>query len=493
MKLLATFLAGLVLGVGGSNLSTIEQTNATLSAAAFFTDIRGTEYFDADGSVREMVAKGIIKGYDDGRFGGGDFVTRGQAVVMLTRYHHNVIKPLQRKVDFLLKHLDLGECGNGIKDVGEQCDDGNRDDGDGCSSECLKEQKPRPIPVPSGKCAPCENRCLPLERVFTMDCKPTTEEFECVYEDGKCHRIPGVGGEGKPQCPEGQEPEWFCTNSIPPHCSWTCSETPQVCPQDAKLCPDGSAVGRNSELNCAFDPCPSPNVSCDEKEQELADTFRSSRACRTADDCAVLVRGCSPYLTCGKPVNKASLGTVKEAIADYIRACLEEELRMCAMCVQRGAVCDKGFCRLDPPDAPVCGNGICEAGEEDVSDPGGCGPNADPRCLGPPASYREGTCPEDCFVPEKVCATYYRFDGPKEHCAKCGDGRCDAMENCISSNCTEEVCTDDCGPLYCPNDCEDCAYQACLDAMSPGESCEGPEIAVSCADPRCNVGSCVVE
>ena len=41
---------------------------------------------------------------------------------------------------------------------------------------------------------------------------------------------------------------------------------------------------------------------------------------------------------------------------------------------------------------PVCGNNICE--EDEANIPGGCGPNADPRCLGPPS--RNGTCPQDC-------------------------------------------------------------------------------------------------
>ncbi|PIN90330.1 hypothetical protein COU57_03825 [Candidatus Pacearchaeota archaeon CG10_big_fil_rev_8_21_14_0_10_32_14] len=41
---------------------------------------------------------------------------------------------------------------------------------------------------------------------------------------------------------------------------------------------------------------------------------------------------------------------------------------------------------------PVCGNGICEINE--ANDPGGCGPNADPGCLGSPAKL--GTCSRDC-------------------------------------------------------------------------------------------------
>ena len=30
-------------------------------------------------------------------------------------------------------------CGNGVPEAGEECDDGNNDDGDGCSADCLLE------------------------------------------------------------------------------------------------------------------------------------------------------------------------------------------------------------------------------------------------------------------------------------------------------------------------------------------------------------------
>lgn len=34
----------------------------------------------------------------------------------------------------------------------------------------------------------------------------------------------------------------------------------KACTMEAKLCPDGSAVGRNAEKNCEFDPCPVPQL-----------------------------------------------------------------------------------------------------------------------------------------------------------------------------------------------------------------------------------------
>src|SRR5688572_27616675 len=32
-----------------------------------------------------------------------------------------------------------GDCGNGVVEDGEQCDDGNRNDGDGCGASCSLE------------------------------------------------------------------------------------------------------------------------------------------------------------------------------------------------------------------------------------------------------------------------------------------------------------------------------------------------------------------
>ncbi|MBU2260026.1 hypothetical protein KKC44_05485, partial [Patescibacteria group bacterium] len=48
------------------------------------------------------------------------------------------------------------------------------------------------------------------------------------------------------------------------------------------------------------------------------------------------------------------------------------------------------------PCRSLCGNGKCEEGEADEINPGGCGPDAPPECLGPPAYYKKGTCPQDC-------------------------------------------------------------------------------------------------
>lgn len=35
-------------------------------------------------------------------------------------------------------------CGDGVLDVDEECDDGNTNDGDGCTSQCVMED-PKPV------------------------------------------------------------------------------------------------------------------------------------------------------------------------------------------------------------------------------------------------------------------------------------------------------------------------------------------------------------
>ncbi|MBI5389162.1 hypothetical protein HZB01_02155 [Candidatus Woesearchaeota archaeon] len=42
-----------------------------------------------------------------------------------------------------------------------------------------------------------------------------------------------------------------------------CTSFPKGCTLEAKICPDGSGVGRNSSNNCEFDPCPAGDTGVD--------------------------------------------------------------------------------------------------------------------------------------------------------------------------------------------------------------------------------------
>ncbi|KAF8453751.1 hypothetical protein BDZ91DRAFT_768147 [Kalaharituber pfeilii] len=84
--------------------------------------------------------------------------------------------------------VEIIKCGNGKLDPGEECDDGNRIDGDGCSSTCRKEPKGG---KPSGctRCSPHpgENKCH-----ITTSCSSTPYGTMCVCRPGfKAAGAPG--------------------------------------------------------------------------------------------------------------------------------------------------------------------------------------------------------------------------------------------------------------------------------------------------------------
>ena len=76
--------------------------------------------------------------------------------------------------------------------------------------------------------------CSTAPKACTMDAK--------VCPDGSA-----VGRDGGNNC------EFF---PCPEVSSGQLGMEPIGCTEEAKLCPDGSAVGRNADNNCEFDPCP---------------------------------------------------------------------------------------------------------------------------------------------------------------------------------------------------------------------------------------------
>ena len=47
-----------------------------------------------------------------------------------------------------------------------------------------------------------------------------------------------------------------------------CSKTPLACTQEAKLCSDGTAVGRNGSNNCEFSACPADKIYIGESPEK---------------------------------------------------------------------------------------------------------------------------------------------------------------------------------------------------------------------------------
>ena len=144
-------------------------------------------------------------------------------------------------------------------------------------------------------------------------------------------------------------------------------------------------------------------------------------------------------------------------------------------CVEEVADFGCGNCG---PSGPVCGNGQCESGESCTSCPNDCGPcQGSGDCCQPQdgpgcgnATVQNCVCSKDSFCCEnqwdQICVNEVGEFGCGS-CSEgpgCGNGQCDADENC-------QICPEDCG--FCGGDgdccqangtpgCSDPAIQSCV-------------------------------
>lgn len=72
----------------------------------------------------------------------------------------------------------------------------------------------------------------------------------------------------------------------------TLPNQPVACTMEAKLCPDGSSVGRNPALNCEFDTCPDPaSMGCAGLQAYLENKIEQANFCSLDSDCKALPLG----------------------------------------------------------------------------------------------------------------------------------------------------------------------------------------------------------
>lgn len=150
------------------------------------------------------------------------------------------------------------------------------------------------------------------------------------------------------------------------------------------------------------------DVVCVQKKDDLSSLFDKYRSCQVDTDCLLFVRACGPYLTCGKPVTKNVLPTLERSVTLFEEACTGAFPVACAACVEMDVRCSDGQC----------------------------------------ISVNDATSPGE------RCTTYLREGEEETNCASCGNGTCESFERCTSSNCQNGACTQDCGGLYCPGDCD---------------------------------------
>ena len=143
-------------------------------------------------------------------------------------------------------------CGNGQQDAGEECDDGNGSDNDGCSSLCIVECG---FNCDNGKCTTVcgdgikagTEKC---DKVYGCDPNTCTEEpgFECLPDDNFCRHICGNGIKDEDEDCDGGHmlqdhfPSPYCTTDCKISPQWECFETPEK--PCVKVCPESAALSK---------------------------------------------------------------------------------------------------------------------------------------------------------------------------------------------------------------------------------------------------------
>ncbi|MCB9596011.1 MAG: DUF4215 domain-containing protein [Sandaracinaceae bacterium] len=329
-------------------------------------------------------------------------------------------------------------CGNGVLEAteGEECDDANATDGDGCSAVCRVESCGDGI-VQAGRGEACDDG----GNGDGDGCSDACELEGCG--DGNVH--PGLGE----ACDDGP------ANGDDAACTSACAVA--ECGDGLVLlgveeCDDGNdAVGDGCNAACVIERCgdgaPGPGEECDDGNADERD-------------------GCSPacrFEICGDgrpgPAEQCDDGNLSDGDG-CDKDCLLEDLGACGDgVVGTGEQCDDGgtasgdgcgeFCQLEDPEA--CGDGTLGAGE-------GCD---DGNTVG-----GDGCSP--------VCTVERCGDGIQARGEQCDDGNDRSGDGC-SSNCVVEPSECGNGRQEYGEQCDggdDCDAECRATARAPlGETC----------------------
>ncbi len=306
-------------------------------------------------------------------------------------------------------------CGNGVLDSGESCDDGNHQSGDGCSANCKK--------VESGyRCPPTGGACTIDETVVSELCGNGELDEDEVCDDGN-----NDNGDG---------------------CSRGCNEIESgyVCPIPGKLCTGEPAICgdgiRNAGEECDYDyifgePADGDGCTTDCKVEEgySCDDFgcalhscgngilEGNEACEYDDFMNPPVDyglGADGQVGCNIYCQRASYCGDGKIQSDHGEAC---DLGPSNGSQKYG----KEGCTLDCQLAPYCGDGLFEEGMEtcdpkDENAAGGCTDDCKAK-NGYVCSAINGKC-------IKLSDTPGGEDPTKPYVPACNNGIIDSDEEC---------------------------------------------------------------
>ena len=331
-----------------------------------------------------------------------------------------------------------GNCGNLVLDEGEQCDDGNTFDGDGCSAECLSETF-------------CGNNLLEVG-----------EECDDGNDRGGdgcssiCHLEVGCGNgslDYGEECDDdnvvsGDGCTQFCMDEDgTPTCGNGFLEVPEDCDDGNAVAGDGCDDQCQLESGCgdgvidAGEECDDDNVVSGDgcTNRCLLEFVCGDGVCdaENVETCVKCPADCCPY--CGDGVLDVWSEGEQDPPPYDDEACDDGNN-------DDGDGCNSG-CE-DEDGVPTCGNAILETGEE--CDDG----NTDNGDACSSSCTWEFECGDD-FCDTQNGESCRLCVG--DCCPNCGDGSLEGFEQCDGANLNNTTCADLCydgGTLSCANWCE---------------------------------------
>ncbi len=374
-------------------------------------------------------------------------------------------------------------CGNGEREEGELCDDGNTDDDDGCSADCLDQDPNYDCSNPGTACliiAICGNGVLEGDEVCdegeeyqtegcSASCDAVADGWACPRPGRSCMEVPvcgdGVRARGE-ECDDGNTDD-------DDGCSADCAQ------EEGYFC----VPGKDCIPIVCGDDNRTPDEECDDGNDNGGDGCSAECEVESGYRCSSL--GCSPECGDGMVVSDEACddgnrgsgdGCNMQCIVEPFFICDDAAPSVCATTiscgngvVEPGEVCDPGMaghetCYADGAtackgyentliDEPECGNGILELLEECDGDNG-------------------AGCSEECELEEGYACPRAGYCYP---IPQCGDGIVQSGESCDVGASSSLAC-DECevqDGWYCSGSPSECLESVCQDGQrAPDEQCD---------------------